>query len=125
MAGRKLRGVEDARACMREVARSGLTRRDWAVAHGLDARSLHVWDMRLRREDAPMPRPLPVLRAATTPRRQDTGEPLRFVELVAEAAAAEPATYRLVVGCVRIEVDEGFSEAVLTRLLRVVTACSA
>ena len=116
MAGRKVRGAEDARACMRAVAQSGLTRRDWAVAHGVDARSLHLWDVRLRQNSVPTPRPMPAL---PVPR------PVRFVELVAEAAPEEPAAYRLVVGCVRIEVDEGFSEAVLTRLLRVVMACSA
>ncbi len=77
MAGRKVRGAEDARACMMAVAQSGMTRRDWAVAHGVDARSLHLWDVRLRPNSVPTPRPMPAL---AVPR------PVRFVELVAEAA---------------------------------------
>ena len=120
MAGRKVRGAEDARACMRAVAQSGLTRRDWAVAHGVDARSLHLWDLRLRQGAMPPPRPRPAL-----PVPRSVPRPVRFVELVAEAAPGGAARYRLEVGRVRIEVDEDFSEAALTRLLRVVTACSA
>ena len=122
MAGRKVRGAEDARACMRAVARSGLTRRDWAVAHGVDARSLHLWDVRLRRIATPPPRPMPALPVVRMPA---TAGPLRFVELVAEAAPCGAARYRLEVGRVCIVLDERFSDAVVARLLRVVTACSA
>lgn len=130
MAGRKVRGPEDARACMRAVARSGLTRRDWAVAHGVDARSLHLWDVRLRREADPKPGPTsgspPPMRALTVPTTPTMpAGPLRFVELVAEAAPVEAATYRLEVGRVCIVLDERFSDAVVARLLRVVTACLA
>ena len=69
MAGRKVEGRAHAQACLDAVAASGLSRRDWAVAHGIDGRSLHVWQRILTRKS-------PV-----------ESVPLRFVEIV-------PATTR-------------------------------
>lgn len=107
MAGRKVEGRAHAQACLDAVAASGLSRRDWAVAHGIDGRSLHLWHRILTRKSA--------VEAA----------PLRFVELVPATTSAPAARYRLVVGPVIIETDDGFSSEGLARLLKVVVACSA
>ena len=108
MAGRKVEGRAHAQACLDAVAASGLSRRDWAVAHGIDGRSLHVWHRILTRKSA--------VAAA----------PLRFVELVPATTTSAPgARYRLLVGPVIIEMDDGFSSEGLARLLKVVVACSA
>jgi hypothetical protein len=108
MPGRKVESAADARACLEAVAASGLSRRAWAAANGIDGRSLHVWELNLARRSR---------NASEAPL-----SPVRFVELVAAAPSA--ALYRIVVGHVTIEVDEGFSSEGLGRLLRVVTACS-
>ena len=106
MAGRRIRDRADARACLVAVATSGLTRRDWAVANGVDARSLNMWRVILERQ-----------------RRTDVRGGLRLVELVAEEPPAPLARYVVRVGTAEVEVDGGFDERTLRRLLRVVASC--
>jgi hypothetical protein len=112
MAGRRIRDEAEARDCVAAFAASGMARRAWAAAHGIDGRSLHAWELNLARE--------------SRPRAGSEAVPGRFVELVAARPAAGPSgRYRVIVGRMTIEVDEGFSSEGLSRLLRVVTACSA
>ena len=110
MAGRRIEDGEDAQRCLNAAEASGLTRRDWAVANGVDARSLNLWRLNLKRR--------------ATRERPD----VRFVELVPSLpsiARTRAGRYLLHVGKVSIEVDDGFDAAGLTRLLQVVSACSA
>lgn len=103
MERRKIHNENDARACLTEVAQSGLERAAWARAHGIDARSLNAWRLALSRRDS-------------------VGPPVRFVELV--APPAEPTlVYSVRVGRFEVQVPAHFDEACLGRLLRVVAAC--
>ena len=76
--------------------------RSFCAAEGVDGRSLRAWQRRLTPE---MPPPA-----------------LELVQLPA-IAVARPATYRVCVGDIAIEVNEDFHEATLMRLLAVVQAC--
>ena len=107
MPGRRIRDVADARACLAAASSSGLSRADWARAHGVNARSLNAWRVNLERK---------------TRRRQR----LTFLELVAdttEVAVTSPSTLRLGVGDVWVEVPADFDEAHLRRVLQVVATC--
>lgn len=106
MAGRKIRDTADARSCLAAVARSGLDRRSWGQAHGVDGRSLQAWVLNLGR------------RASDPP----TSTALRLVELV-PAGRTVATGYRVHVGSVVLEVDAGFDEASLRRLLAVLSSC--
>jgi hypothetical protein len=111
MPGRRIADEHDARACLEAVAGSGLTRRERAHAHGIDARSLNAWRLNLER------------RAAA-----DETAPLRLVELVArEEQATSPASVasgvRLEVGGLVIQLDRGFDSGVLLKVLDLVAPC--
>jgi hypothetical protein len=75
---------------------------------GVDGRSLHCWALNLGR----LPR---------EERRSDIG----LVELAVRGAtpARDAVVYRVVVGDLAVEVDDGFREDTLARLLRVVARC--
>jgi hypothetical protein len=65
MLRRKIRDHEDARQCLAAAAASSMSRKAWAVANGVNPRSLHAWWMN------------------TVARRRSAGEScLRLVELV-------------------------------------------
>ena len=102
MAGRKIRDARDARACLDDLTRKGVSCGEWGRSHGVDARSLQAWRLILSRRDA-------------------QPEPVRFVEL--EAA---PSRKPLVVRCgpLSVEVEEGFDDSELGRVLRAMaSAC--
>ena len=108
MAGRKIRDAADARACLKAMkATRGVSRAQWAREHGIDGRSLTAWRINLGR---------------SAPSRQRRA---RMVELVATPAgsSAGPARYVVLCGKLAVEVDGGFDEATLLRLLRVVASC--
>jgi len=102
MAKRKIRDEADARACLAAQAASGLTLSAWARREGIDGRSLNLWRVNLARWAAP-PKPT-----------------LRLVELVPTQVAAP---YVVRCGPLSVEVGDGFHEATLLRLLRVLAAC--
>ena len=106
MAGRKIRGEEDARRCIAAVKASGLSRRKWARQRGVDGRSLFAWEKKLASDDA-------------AGRRAKRGG---LVELIPESRLPES---RYLVQCGRfvVEIDEHFDEVTLGRLLKVVATC--
>ena len=105
MVRRKVRDAHEARQCLRAVAASGRSRAEWAREHGVDARSLNAWRLNLERGDA----------VATSP---------RLVELVATDRSPRPAgRYAIRVGELVVEVDDGFDDDVLRRLISVVASC--
>lgn len=105
MPDRKLLDADDARRCLDLAARSGLTRAEWARAHGVDARSLNAWRLNLNRP------------------ARSAGQ-VRLVEWVSESPPApEPARYVVRCGALAVEVDDRFDVAVLRRLLAVVASC--
>ena len=111
MPGRRITDERDARSCLEAVARSGLTRREWAHAHGVDARSLNAWRVNLER------------RAAAS-----MNAPLRLVELVArEDPTATPkplaSGVRIEVDGLLIQLDRGFDSEVLVKVLDLVAPC--
>lgn len=104
-ARRKVVDREDAERLLDDWADSRLEFREFCEAARVDGRSLQCWRTNLGR------------RAARAPG-------MRLVELT--VTAAQPplrAIYRVVVGEVAVEVDDGFREETLTRLLGVVARC--
>lgn len=101
---RKVRDAVDARSCLNEAERAGLTRAAWARANGVDGRSLNMWRVILARNDA------------------DRVVPLRLVEVVSRSAAPV-ATYTVRVDRFAVDVDEAFNDEVLRRLLGVLSSC--
>lgn len=106
MAGRKIRDEVDALACLEAASHSGVSRKQWAHDHAIDARSLNTWRRNLDRRG----------------QRQQTG--LRVVELV-PAVTSSPASQPLVVrfGPWAVEVPQGFEEDLLVRVLDVIATC--
>jgi hypothetical protein len=109
MPGRKIRSAADARACLAAAkAARGVGLAQWARKHGIDGRSLNAWRVNLGRRREPAPKQ----------RRA------RLVELIpTPASAPSPARYLVRSGKLIVEIDEGFDESTLSRLLRVVAAC--
>ena len=108
MAGRKIRDEADARASLAAAATSGLKRSEWTRRQGIDGRSLNAWRLNLKRAGVEGVARVPV----------------RLVELVAaKAPAVVPARYLVRCGELEVEVDGGFDDETLLRLLRVVAAC--
>lgn len=107
MLRRKIADEADARRCLEAVAASGLPRREWALAHGVDGRSLNAWRLNVARgrRDSPV-----------------TPGSLRLVELVAHRDAG-PARYVIRHGDFAVEVDDRFDDGHLRRLLAVVAGC--
>jgi transposase-like protein len=104
MVRRKLRDAQEARRCLREVAESGRSRAEWAQENGVDARSLNAWRLNLER-------------------RADARTAPRLVELVAAPGTRSSARYTVRVGELAVEVDDGFDDEVLRRLISVVASC--
>jgi transposase-like protein len=102
MERRKIASVDDAAACLAAAAESGLTRAEWARANGVNARSLNAWRVTLDRRRC---------RGAQSP---------SLVELVPARVACG---VRVRVDRVEVVVEEGFDEALFTRVLRAVLAC--
>lgn len=107
MAGRKIRGIAEARTCLAAAESSGLERAAWARAQGLDARSLNAWRLNLERAAA----------------RREAASVVRLVELVPKTEPVVVATYVILCGDLAVEVDERFEAGTLRRLLEVVRTC--
>lgn len=99
---RRIRDEVDARACLAKVTESGRALAAWSREHGIDGRSLHAWKVNLERG-----------KVAALRRR--------FVELVPRAPVS--ARYAVIIGDVRIEVDDGFQPERLARLVAALRLC--
>jgi hypothetical protein len=104
---RKIEDERDARACLKATKAAGVSVKDWARAHGVDARSLHMWQVNLARWREAPPKPAE----------------LRLVELVPTDAARRSASYLVRVAGAEIEVDGDFHAETLVRLVRALRAC--
>lgn len=98
----KIRDEVEARACLAKVTESGRPLTAWAREHGFDSRSLNAWRVNLERREV----------AALKP---------RFVELVPLASVS--ARYAVIVGDVRVEVDDSFQPETLARLVAALRSC--
>jgi len=103
---RKIRDAADARDCLKAVAQSRLSLAEWCQDHAVDGRSLNMWKRNL---ESRTPRPI-------------ASAPMRLVELIATEPVG-PARYVVRCGRLAVEIDEGFDEDVLRRLLAVVASC--
>lgn len=105
---RKIQSAEEAHAALDAAERAGCGRVAWAHANNVDARSLNAWRVNLAH------------------RRR---VPLRLVELVVDAAeqaqppVARNAGCRVRCGDFVVEVDAGFDQSTLSRVLGVVRGC--
>lgn len=104
MAGRKIRDEADAHRCLRAAGISGGSDLEWANAHGVDARSLRAWRMKLERTGA------------------HRGG-LRLVELVPTTPSSPGARYVLSRGDVRVEFDDACAVDTLLKIVRVLRTC--
>jgi hypothetical protein len=112
MGKRKVRDEADARACVAAAEASGRDLTGWARAEGVDGRSLRAWSMNLG------------LVARTRRRKHSLRKSeVRLVELVRAPSTAAARRYVVRVGDRTIEVDDGFDESTLRRLLSVVSPC--
>lgn len=110
MAGRRIEGESDARACLAAARASRQTLAEWCQRSGVDGRSLNAWRMNLKRGTAV---------------ELGAGRP-RLVELVVVAPSAPAAdSGRLTVRCgpFVVEADAAFDEALLVRVLGVLARC--
>lgn len=101
---RKIRDEDEARGSLAAVVASGLPRSAWARLNGINPRSLNVWQINLERRE-----------------RRERTKPLRLVEVTPVRVGA--TVYALVLDDVRLELDDGFREETLRRLLRVLRSC--
>ncbi len=100
MAGRKIVDERDARACLTALGKTGETRREWARRNGVDARSLHTWQLNLSRGLA------------------GSG----VVELVPRSGAdASPRRYIVSVGRGSVEIGDDFDSGTLARIVEVLS----
>ncbi len=99
---RRIRNEVEARACLAKVIESGRPLAAWSREHGIDGRSLNTWKINIERREV----------AALKP---------RFVELVPRASTS--ARYAVIVGDVRIEVDESLQPETLGRLVAALRSC--
>ncbi len=129
---RKIAGEVDARRCLSAAEAAGQEPRDWARAHGVDARSLHVWRMHVKRRDHDGARPGRArgssAAAASEPWRTGLVElvpipPCSTAEPVAESSRASGATYTVEVAGARLSFGDDFSAAALRRVLEVLRSC--
>lgn len=108
MTVRKIRDEHDAHACLEAASSSGLSRRDWARAHGVDGRSLHAWYLKLSLSRGEI----------------EMGTSARLVELVPNAVPrASNRGFVVRKGDFEIEFGSDFDEEALGRVLRVAGAC--
>ena len=112
MAGRKIRDERDARRCMAAAKKAGLSRSEWARQHGIDGRSLFLWGKNLERKGAP--------RSTKKPGRRKRRAGL--VEVIPDRSPAK-SHYLIQCGRFAVEVDDGFDEVTLARLLKVIAVC--
>lgn len=106
---RKVRDEADARECLAAAARSGKPRSEWARTNDVDGRSLNMWRLHLD---------------GRAGRGAGARPTLRLVELVSHDYRRVPdAKYVVRLGDVAVEVDDGFDDVTLRRLLAVVAAC--
>lgn len=97
---RKVRDEEDAAALLEELTRTGEEFRAFCRDRGVDGRSLQCWRRNLGQESFS----------------------IRLLEVTASMRST-PTVYRLSVGDVTIEVDDGFRDDTLVRLLDVARRC--
>ena len=103
---RKVANRDEAIRFLNEAAASGLERAVWARQNGINARSLNLWRVHLAREQAARLPPA-----------------LRLVELVAAPAAPKDVGVRVRCGAFVVELDSGFDDATLDRVLAAVGRC--
>ena len=108
---RKIRDEADARACVAAAKTSGLDLTVWARSEGVDGRSLHAWSMNLG------------LVARRRRKKSAQSSPVQLVELVRAPVTAPARRYLVRVGDRAIEIDDGFEESTLRRLLSVLSSC--
>lgn len=104
MAGRKIRDREDALACIEAQASSGLSLGQWTQQNGIDGRSLHAWMINM------------------APRSKPPAE-LRVVEVLSPTLIDSACPIRIRCGRFVVEVDSGFDDDALTRVLAAVASC--
>jgi len=109
---RKVRDQAEARELLFRLSDSNMDLPEFCARHGIDGRSLNCWRRNLERRENPDIAPL------THPAQR-----LRLVEVLPATTPRPPATYRVHVGDVVVELDDGFDEGTLACLLRVVTRC--
>jgi hypothetical protein len=111
---RVVSSAEEARTFLAAIDAAGGDVRAWALANGIDGRSLNGWRRRLSRP----------VRARARRKRKETGSNgIRLVELVPATTVASPSRYSLELRGVRVEFCEDFSESTLRRIIGVLKSC--
>lgn len=135
---RKITDEREAQRCLAAAKAAGGTIKQWARAHGIDARSLNAWRMNLgrrgrktppKKQRAALAQPpsARLRRAAMRPGGAgSTKEPVSpvLVELVPlPATPVSERRYVVQLGDLRLELSDDFDPRTLRRLLEVLRAC--
>lgn len=116
---RKIEDERDARVCLGQVVASGRPLTEWAREHGIDARSLNIWKVNIDRDARPH-RPT----ATARPRFVEiVAGPVDSGEHAAMAGSSKSGRYIVVIGDMRVEIDDGFCAQTLTRLISALRSC--
>ena len=115
------------RELVRGLAKSGMSTREFAAKHDLNARTLVWWRSLFRREEANAGKSLEApVRLVRPPRARAAMQPVRFARVALATAPAAVTvrpgvtpTVRLDVGRVRIWVRSGVDRATLATVLHV------
>ena len=106
MPRRTIKDKADAQACLTAWADSGMDLRAWALAHGIDGRSLRAWHRRLE---------APEIEVAER-------SSVRMVELIT-APGSPTGSVVVRVGRCEVELRPGFDDDTLRRVLQVAQEC--
>lgn len=137
---RKITDEREAQRCLAAAKAAGGTIKQWARAHGIDARSLNAWRMNLgrrgrktlpKKQRAALAQPPSARRRRAAMRPGIEGSPKEaagplLVELVPMPDTPAPSSERRYVvrlGDLRLELGDDFDPWTLRRLLEVLRAC--
>jgi len=108
---RKVESESEARRCLAQVEKAGVSLKEWAQAHGLDGRSLNCWKANLTR------------RKRGGGRVEAASAPMQLVELVPTQTTAPSARYEVRVGAASVEFGDDFEPETLRRIVEVLRSC--
>ena len=115
---RKITDELDARRCLAAARRAGGDVGAWAMANGVDGRSLNAWRMNLARRGSTRARS-----AARSPTAEVANSRATLVELIPAPRPSTGGRYAVHVGIARVEVGDDFDQDTLRRIVEALRAC--
>ena len=114
---RKVESESEARRYLAAVKASGASLKEWARARGIDGRSLHAWQMNLKRS-----RQVRARRRSSVKTPPPSASSMQLVELVRTPTSSSPR-YVLRIGGASVEFGDDFDGETLGRVVEVLRSC--